>query len=178
MPSRCANALTLLLTAALAVNVEFMSARQNPAADPSQPGARDLPQAERLQQEAERHIESRQFKEAAAKLEEALSIRKQRLGESHPDVAQSMGSLAGVAYNLGDYPRAEALAAEALKIREATLGANHALVAESLSDLASMYLVRGDYVRPEPLYLRALKITNPCRPETLRPKHEPWRLAS
>jgi len=97
MPSRCANALTLLLTAALAVNVEFMSARQNPAADPSQPGARDLPQAERLQQEAERHIESRQFKEAAAKLEEALSIRKQRLGESHPDVAQSMGSLAGVA---------------------------------------------------------------------------------
>src|SRR5687768_9453568 len=157
MTRRYGGALTVVLAVAL-TDVEFTSALQNQPAASSQPGSGELAEAERLQQEGDRHIEARQYKEAAPKLEEALKIRRQRLGDSHPDVAQSIGRLATVAYYLGDYARAESLAAEALKIREATLGANHTLVAESLSDLASMYLVRGDFVRPEPLFLRALAI--------------------
>ena len=129
------------------------------AASPSQQTIPSpLDEAKRLQQEAEGHISARQFKEAAEKLERALSIRRQALGESHPDVAQSLSRLGIVAYYLGDYARAEQLAQNALKIREATLGAGDVAVADSLSDLGSVFQVRGDFVRPEPLYQRALAI--------------------
>ena len=76
----------------------------------------------------------------------------------HPDVAYSISRLGTIAYNQGDYGRAETLFGASLRIREATLGPDHLDVADSLSDLASMFLVRGDYVQPEPLYQRALAI--------------------
>jgi CHAT domain-containing protein/Tfp pilus assembly protein PilF len=117
-----------------------------------------LAEAKRLQDEGERHIDARGYNEAAQKLNRALDLRRTHLGPRHPDVAQTIASLATVAYRQGDYARAEPLFQEALQIREATLEANHPLVADSLTNVASMYLLRGDYVRPEPIYLRALTI--------------------
>ena len=67
---------------------------QQPAAAASAPS---LEEASRLQREGEAHIEARQYKEAAEKLDRALSIRRQALGEAHPDVAQSMDRLGVVA---------------------------------------------------------------------------------
>ena len=128
---------------------------QQPAAAASAPS---LEEARRLQREGEAHIEARQYKEAAEKLDRALSIRRQALGEVHPDVAQSMERLGIVALSQGDYARAEQLVQNALKIREATLSANDVAVGESLVDLGTVYQLRGDFVRPEPLYQRALSI--------------------
>jgi CHAT domain-containing protein/Tfp pilus assembly protein PilF len=122
------------------------------------PDARALDEARQLQAEAERFTADRQFKEAVDRAERALALRRQQLGERHPDVAQSIARLGIIAYHQGDYARAEKFAAEALAIREAVLPPDHLDVAESLSDLASMLLVRGDYVRPEPLFQRALSI--------------------
>ena len=107
-----------------------------------------LDQARQLHVEAERHITSRQFKEAADKIEKALALRRQQLGERHPDVAQSIGRQGIIAYCQGDYAKAETLATDALAIREAALPPDHLDVAESLSDVATMILVRGDYVDP------------------------------
>ena len=125
---------------------------------PPQSLASSLEKAKRLQQEADAHLEARQLKEAAEKTVQALDIRRQYLGEVHPDVAYSMSQLGTIAYGQGQYDRAETLISDALKIREATLGPNHLDVAESLDNLASILLVRGDYVRPDPLYQRALTI--------------------
>jgi CHAT domain-containing protein/Tfp pilus assembly protein PilF len=117
-----------------------------------------LEEAKRLYQEADKHIDARQYKEAAEKLGRAIEIRRLALGESHPDVAQALNRLATVAYYQGDYARAEQLVQNALKIREATLARDDPSIADSLSDLAVVFQVRGDYVRPEPLYQRALTI--------------------
>ncbi len=125
-------------------------------------GSLDL--ATQLQAEAEQHITARQFKEATEKVEKALAIRRQLLGEQHAEVAQSIARLGIIAYYQGDYARAETLVADALKIREAVLPADHLDVAESLSDLASMLVVRGDYARPEPLFQRALAIYEKASP--------------
>jgi CHAT domain-containing protein/TolA-binding protein len=145
--------------------------KQQPAASTSAATESRTPleEATRLQQEADRHIDARQFKEAAEKTERALALRKQHLGEMHPDVAYSLGRLALAAYYEGDYARAEALARDTLRIREATLGPEHLDVAESLSDLASFVLVRGDYVQPEQLYQRALAIYERASAGSQRP---------
>jgi CHAT domain-containing protein/Tfp pilus assembly protein PilF len=117
-----------------------------------------LEEAKRLYQEADKHIDARQYKEAAEKLGRALEIRRLALGESHPDVAQALNRLGIVAYYQGDYARAEQLVQNALKIREATRAPDDPSIADSLSDLAVVFQMRGDYVRPEPLYQRALTI--------------------
>lgn len=154
--SRLVPALFLIAVASVALRA---SPWQQPAApNTSAQASGSLEDAKRLHEESQKHIDSRQFKEAAEKSERALAIRRQLLGARHPDVAQSIERLGIIAYYQGDYANAEKLVAEALDIREATLGPDHLDVAESLSDLASMSLVRGDYVRPEALFLRALAI--------------------
>jgi CHAT domain-containing protein/tetratricopeptide (TPR) repeat protein len=117
-----------------------------------------LEEATRLQHEADVHARARQLKEAAEKTEQALAIRRQHLGEMHPDVAYSMSQLGDIAFSQGQYDRAETLISGALKIREATLPPDHLNVADSLGNLAAILLVRGDYIRPEPLYQQALTI--------------------
>jgi CHAT domain-containing protein/Tfp pilus assembly protein PilF len=132
--------------------------QQGPAPESGQSSAALLEEASRLQKEADAHIDARQFKEATAKTERALELRRTHLGVNHPDVAYSLNRLGILAYYRGDYGRAEMLIGDALRMREATLGADHVAVAQSLNDLAAMFLVRGDYVRPEPLFQRALGI--------------------
>jgi CHAT domain-containing protein/tetratricopeptide (TPR) repeat protein len=126
-----------------------------------------LEEAGRLQKEADAHLDARQLKEAAEKTEQALAIRRQHLGEMHPDVAYSMGQLAAIAYAQGRYDRAETLFRDALRIRKAMLGPNDLDVADSLENLATILLARGDYVQPDALYQEALAIyENASRAQT------------
>ena len=136
------------------------AAREPVGQQPASPERTSAPldAASQLQAEADRHIEARQFETATDETERALAIRRQSLGEMHPDVAYSLNRLGSIAYYRGQYDRAEALIGEALRIREATLGPEHPDVADSLNDLAALVQVRGDYVRPEPMYRRALAI--------------------
>ena len=48
------------------------------------------------------------------KTERALAVRRQYLGDMHPDVAYSLSRLGNIAYYQGQYQRAEALISEAL----------------------------------------------------------------
>ncbi|NEQ87226.1 MAG: tetratricopeptide repeat protein [Moorea sp. SIO2I5] len=52
-------------------------------------------------------------------------MRKQLLGENHPDVATSLNNLAGLYYNQGRYSEAEPLYQQALEIAVQQLGENH-----------------------------------------------------
>jgi tetratricopeptide (TPR) repeat protein len=52
-------------------------------------------------------------------------LRKQLLGESHPDVASSLNNLAALYDSQGRYTEAEPLYLQALAIAEQTLGVNH-----------------------------------------------------
>ena len=88
----------------------------------------------------------------------ALEIRKQVLGERHPDYATSLNNLAWLYQAMGDDVRAEPLYRQALEIRKQVLGEHHPDYAHSLNNLAALYKSLGDYARAEPLYRQALEI--------------------
>ena len=52
-------------------------------------------------------------------------IRKELLGEDHPDFAKSLNNLAGLYQAMGDFARAEPLYRQALEIRRKALGEDH-----------------------------------------------------
>ena len=63
----------------------------------------------------------------------ALKILEKHLGAEHPDVANSLNSLANLYSDQGKYDEALAHYLRALKIREKHLGAEHPDVANSLN---------------------------------------------
>jgi tetratricopeptide (TPR) repeat protein len=64
--------------------------------------------------------------EEALKLqEEVLQLRREKLGESHPDTLTSMGNLAATYSDLGRYDKALKLEEDALWLRREKLGESH-----------------------------------------------------
>ena len=98
------------------------------------------------------------YGEAEPFLVEALALRQQLLGESHPDVARSLANLAELYRAQGRYREAEPLYVEALAMRKQLLGDSHPDVALSLNNLALLYKSQGRYGEAEPLYIEALAI--------------------
>jgi serine/threonine-protein kinase len=70
-------------------------------------------------------------------LEQALATRRRALGARHPDVAESLHSLADLAYLTGDKERAASLFREALALRRDALGDAHPKTLESLFAVAT-----------------------------------------
>ncbi|NJR51996.1 MAG: tetratricopeptide repeat protein, partial [Leptolyngbyaceae cyanobacterium CSU_1_3] len=81
-----------------------------------------LKEAKRLEQQVEQLYEQGKLNEAIPLAEQALTIRKSILGESHPDVATSLTDLAVLYRNQGRYAEAESLYKQALALRKHLLG--------------------------------------------------------
>ena len=75
--------------------------------------------------------------------EQALAIRKEVLGEHHPDYATSLNNLAVLLTSQGDYAAARPLYEQALAIRKEVLGERHPDYATSLNNLADAAPVAG-----------------------------------
>ena len=88
----------------------------------------------------------------------ALAIKKQVVGENHPEYADSLNGLAVLYDSRGDFAKAELLYQQALLIQKKVLGENHPSYAVGLDNLAGLYWSMGEYARAEPLYQRALAI--------------------
>uniref|UniRef100_UPI0035CB07D9 tetratricopeptide repeat protein n=1 Tax=uncultured Nostoc sp. TaxID=340711 RepID=UPI0035CB07D9 len=89
---------------------------------------------------------------------QSLLATKERLGEEHPDVAESLNNLVFLYELQGRYSEAEPLCIEALAMRKRLLGDEHPSVATSLNNLAGLYDSQGRYSDAEPLYIQALEI--------------------
>jgi CHAT domain-containing protein/tetratricopeptide (TPR) repeat protein len=98
------------------------------------------------------------YAEAEPLLQRSLTTREKLLGSNHPDVAESLNSLALLYVTLGKYTAAEPLFLRSLAIREKVLGKNHLDVAMTLNDLGSLYYDQGKYEKVEPLFQRSLAI--------------------
>nr|WP_236117196.1 tetratricopeptide repeat protein [Hassalia byssoidea] len=90
--------------------------------------------------------------------EQCVEVTKKRLGEEHPDVAQSLNNLALLYDSQGRYSEAEPLHLQALELRRRNLGEEHPDVALSLNNLAALYDSQGRYSEAEDFYLQALDI--------------------
>ena len=80
------------------------------------------------------------FTDALPHLRSALKIRRELLGDGHPDVATSLDHLGRLLYGMGDYEDAEPMLREALEIRRCILGGDHPRVAAVLSHLNDSFL--------------------------------------
>ncbi len=98
---------------------------------------------------------------------EALDIRWEFLGETHPQYAASLGYLADVLQQRGDLEAAEPLMRRALELRKDAVGETHPDYAAGLTALALLLHRRGELTAAEPLLRQALAI----RREALGERH-------
>ena len=117
-----------------------------------------LAEAKRLNRKAAELHQQERYSEAEILYLEALAIRREQLGDNHPNTAQSISNLASLYYHQGRYSEAESLHKQALTIRREQLGYDHPDTAISLNQLALLYKSQGRYGEAESLYLQALGI--------------------
>jgi len=86
-------------------------------------------------------------------LEEALRLRKQKLGPDHHSTLNSLSQLAVAYHAAGRNAEALALGQEALAARRVKLGPDHAETLITQRNLASVYMARKDYAEAERLLL-------------------------
>jgi tetratricopeptide (TPR) repeat protein len=98
------------------------------------------------------------YTDAGSLYQQALAIREQHLGASHPDTAGSLNNLAFLYWRQGKYKQAEPLYLRALSICEQHLGAEHPIMVACLNNLALLYADQGKYEQAEPLCQRVLAI--------------------
>jgi tetratricopeptide (TPR) repeat protein len=102
---------------------------------------------------------------------QALSIRREALGNQHPDVAASLDNLGQIARERTTYDVAERYHREALDLRRSLLGGSHPDVAESLNNLALALHERGQYdeaqARGEEALAIRRQLVGPDHPDTL-----------
>ncbi len=103
---------------------------------------------------------------------DALKIRRGLLGSEHPELAESLDSLAVLHYYKGEYKEAEPLYREALAMNRKLLGNEHVKVAEILNNLGLLQEATGKFDESESLLRQALdmrrKLLGPEEPELLQ----------
>ncbi|MBD2428168.1 tetratricopeptide repeat protein [Phormidium sp. FACHB-1136] len=126
-----------------------------------------LSEANRLNTQGLELVNTGRYGEAEPAFQESLKIRREQLGDHHPDVATSLSNLASSYHLQGRYGEAEPLFQESLTIFHEQLGDRHPTVATSLNNLASLYRDQGRYGEAKPLHQEALSI----RREQLGDRH-------
>ena len=112
---------------------------------------------------------SSDYEEATRHLQEALEIRRKTLGNSHPEVANTLTALADVMSFTGKYDKGEPLIEEALRIRKKSYGKIHPAVAESVGDLGVNHFERGNFAQAETYLREALAMQRKLHP-TVHPQ--------
>jgi serine/threonine protein kinase/tetratricopeptide (TPR) repeat protein len=106
-----------------------------------------------------------QYAEAEPYLREAISLRRQILGEKHPYVALTQIHLADLFYLRGDYSQAEAEIRAALEIQKQSLPSGHIDFGRSLTVLGSTLTREGQALQAEPYLREALEIRRKVLPK-------------
>ena len=100
-----------------------------------------------------------EFNVAKTYFAHSLTIKLEKLGPQHVDVATSYNNLAIIYVHLGDLEQAKEYQQRALKITLDKLGPEHVEVATSYNNLAVIYQDLGDLEQAKEYQQRAVKIT-------------------
>jgi len=98
------------------------------------------------------------YPQALEQLERTVAIRRQTLGEDHPDTLQSMNNMSVLYLQQGEAPRAEPLFEHILEVRRRILGEENPDTLISMNNLAAVYRTEGKYAQAEPLVVKSLAI--------------------
>jgi non-specific serine/threonine protein kinase/serine/threonine-protein kinase len=89
--------------------------------------------------------------------EQAVEIRKRKLGDEHPDTLLSINGLGDLLYAQGRLDEAEPLMQETLEISRRLLGDEHPRTLDAVLNLGALFSARGKLDKAEPLYREALE---------------------
>jgi tetratricopeptide (TPR) repeat protein len=89
---------------------------------------------------------------------ECLALRRDVLGERHPDTIFSMASLAVTYHAQGRYDEDEKISVEVLALRRDVLGERHPDTISSMASLATTYHAQGRYDEAEKIYVKVLAL--------------------
>ncbi len=98
------------------------------------------------------------YPQALPLVEQALTTRQQMLGLKHPEVGDSLRSLAQVKFNQGEFEVAAEKSRAAVEVFRQAYGTEHLKVAQALSDLGLTLLFKGDAASAEPYSREAVTI--------------------
>ncbi len=87
----------------------------------------------------------------------ALEVRRDTLGDEHPDTFETLASIGALLKDMGDYSEAETTERKALKGRRAVLGNDHADTLSSIDDLGLLMHYMGRLEDAETYYREALE---------------------
>jgi len=107
------------------------------------------------------------YDEAAPLLDESLALRREHLGDRHPDVGLSLHRSAVLAYDLGDYQEARRLMEEALDLWRSEIAPDDSVTAASLDILGAVSLAQGDFVGAEDAFRAELELRDESQPREL-----------
>jgi tetratricopeptide (TPR) repeat protein len=118
------------------------------------------------------HRALKEYPQARALLDRALSIREHALGPEHPDLAYSLSNLGNLHRDMQEYTQAKAMYERARPIWE-RVGPEHPLTARNLFNLGVVTEALGQDDEAKPLYERALsiweKVGGPTHPDVVAP---------
>jgi serine/threonine protein kinase/tetratricopeptide (TPR) repeat protein len=95
---------------------------------------------------------------AESELETALQIRKRSLPEGHPDIVESLNSLAEAAYHLEKPELAEKLLRDAVSMGRSLEGMDRAHLCDSLDQLALLMTTSANYEEAKELHEEAVAL--------------------
>ena len=99
-----------------------------------------------------------QYDKVLEYLQQSLTIRKQLLGEAHPDVAFSYNNIGLVYHSQGDYARALEYLQQSLVIYQQVFGNSHPDVAMPYDNIGNVYYSQGDYTHALEYHQQSLTI--------------------
>ncbi len=99
-----------------------------------------------------------ELKAAEPHLERAVKLRREQLGDEHPDTLHSLRRLGELYWSQGRYNEATNLLEKALLISQRVLGTEHITTLGIISGLAKEYIEMGRYDEAEQFYLRCIPI--------------------
>jgi CHAT domain-containing protein len=104
------------------------------------------------------------YARALVHYERALALRQQALPPGHPDIAQSLTSIALVYADRGEHAQALAYHGRALALKQKALPPGHPAIAASLRGIAAVYRDRGDHSKALEYHERALALYEQALP--------------
>lgn len=122
------------------------------------PTTTQSPSAEHLHQQAQKLLSTGEYRQALAPAQRAVTLEEAALGPKSSNVAEMLGTLGLVYFQLAKIDQARTILERALNIRQEVFGPDSVEAADSLTLLGRVWMAKGAYGKSENMLKLALTV--------------------